>query len=62
MSALGAIKDNQATPAVVYGLAGNLVRGGWNYYLVEHDESKGLHNPSFVQSVLSASMKKDYTN
>ena len=59
---LGAIKDNQATPAALYALTGNLVRAGWNYFLVEGDQSKGLHNPSFVNAVLNATMQKDLSN
>ncbi|HET9754764.1 MAG TPA: hypothetical protein VFP52_17460, partial [Myxococcales bacterium] len=59
---MGAIKDNQATPAAVYALSGNLVRAGWNYFLVEGDGSKGLHNPSFVTAVLNATLGKDLSN
>ncbi|HVV81826.1 MAG TPA: cytochrome c3 family protein [Kofleriaceae bacterium] len=59
---MGAIKDNQATPASIYGLSGNLVRAGWNYFLVEGDQSLGLHNPSFVTGVLNATMRKDLSN
>jgi hypothetical protein len=56
---MGALKDNQATPVALYSLSGNLVRAGWNYFLVEGDQSKGLHNPSFVQAVLDATLRKD---
>ena len=59
---MGAIKDNQATPAALYGLSGNLVRAGWNYFLVEGDQSKGLHNPSFVNAVLNTTLRKDLSN
>jgi hypothetical protein len=59
---MGAFKDNQATPAALYALSGNLVRAGWNYFLVEGDQSKGLHNPSFVNAVLNASLRKDLSN
>ena len=59
---LGAIKDNQATPAVLYALTGNFIRAGWNYFLIEGDQSKGLHNPSFVSAVLAASIAKDVSN
>ncbi|HET7786118.1 MAG TPA: cytochrome c3 family protein [Myxococcales bacterium] len=59
---MGAIKDNQATPAAVYSLSGNLVRAGWNYFLVEGDQSMGLHNPSFVTAVLNATLGKDLSN
>jgi hypothetical protein len=31
-----------------------IVRGGWNYFLIEGDQSKGIHNPSFATQVLSA--------
>jgi ribosomal protein L31 len=30
----------------------------WNYYLVEQDSSKGIHNPSFIQNVLDISILK----
>ncbi|HYU15755.1 MAG TPA: hypothetical protein VEL05_06780, partial [Candidatus Acidoferrum sp.] len=59
---LGSLKDNQATPAVLYALSGNLVRAGWNYFLVEGDHSEGLHNPSFVTAVLNATLAKDLSN
>jgi hypothetical protein len=56
---MGAVKDNQATPVALYALSGNLVRAGWNYFLVEGDQSKGLHNPSFVNAVLNTTLHKD---
>ncbi|MGE5047594.1 MAG: cytochrome c3 family protein, partial [Deltaproteobacteria bacterium] len=59
---MGAIKDNQATPAPLYTLSGNLVRAGWNYFLVEGDGSKGLHNPGFVTAVLNATLGKDLSH
>jgi predicted CXXCH cytochrome family protein len=59
---MGALKDNQATPVALYALSGNLVRAGWNYFLIEGDQSKGLHNPSFVNAVLNASVRKDLSN
>jgi hypothetical protein len=58
---MGDIKDATAKTAL-YALSGNLVRAGWNYFLVEGDQSKGLHNPSFVSAVLSASLHKDLSN
>ena len=45
-----------------YKLNGNMVRAGWNFFLVEGDDSFGIHNPSFVQAVLSATMAQDLTN
>ncbi|HET7826272.1 MAG TPA: cytochrome c3 family protein, partial [Anaeromyxobacter sp.] len=59
---MGAIKDNQATPVALYALSGNLVRAGWNYFLVEADQSKGLHNPSFVSAILNTTLRKDLSN
>jgi hypothetical protein len=59
---MGALKDNQATPTVLYALSGNFVRAGWNYFLIEGDQSKGLHNPSFVQAVLNNTLKQDMSN
>jgi hypothetical protein len=56
---LGFFKDTAATPAVIYALSGNFVRAGWNYFLVEGDQSKGLHNPSFVNAVLNTTISKD---
>ena len=46
----------------VYKLNGNMVRAGWNFFLVEGDDSFGIHNPGFVQAVLSATKAKDLTN
>jgi hypothetical protein len=50
------------TPVALYSLTGNMVRAGWNYFLVEGDQSKGLHNPSFVNAVLNATVRKDLSN
>jgi hypothetical protein len=59
---LGSIKDTAATPAPLFALSGNLVRAGWNYFLVEGDQSKGLHNPTFVNTVLNTTLSKDLSN
>ncbi|HVO29118.1 MAG TPA: cytochrome c3 family protein, partial [bacterium] len=59
---MGSLKDNQATPAALYALTGNMVRAGWNYFLVEGDQSKGLHNPTFATAVLNNSIAKDLSN
>lgn len=59
---LGSLKDNAATPVALYGLNGNFVRAGWNYFLVHGDASKGLHNPTFVREVLNASLSRDFSN
>ena len=34
----------------------SLARAGWNFFLVEGDGSDGVHNPSFVLDVISASI------
>jgi hypothetical protein len=33
-----------------------LVKAGWNYFLVEGDSSKGIHNPGFTFDVINASI------
>jgi len=59
----GLFTDAAMTPANnVYPLSGNMVRAGWNYYLIEGDQSKGIHNPSFATSVIKASLAKDLSN
>lgn len=59
---LGSLKDNQATPVALFGLSGNLVRAGWNYFLIEGDHSFGLHNPTFAQTTLNATLAQDLSN
>jgi hypothetical protein len=59
---LGSLKDNQATPVAIYALTGNMVRAGWNYFLIEGDDSHGIHNPGFAQAVLNATMAQDLSN
>lgn len=55
---LGNIKD-AGTSAAVYALSGNMVRAGWNYFLIEGDGTKGIHNPTFAQSVLNNTLAQD---
>ena len=57
---LGSLKDNAST--VLYGLTGNFVRAGWNYFLIHGDGTEGIHNPSFVSAVLAATMAQDVSN
>lgn len=59
---IGSIFSNSAMTTNVYALSGNMVRAGWNYYLIEGDQSKGIHNPSFATSVIRASLAKDLSN
>ena len=49
---LGSFTINGTTTALV-SLSDPMVKAGWNYFLVEGDSSKGIHNPSFVTSVLN---------
>jgi hypothetical protein len=56
---IGSLFSNAVMTTGVYALSGNMVRAGWNYYLIEGDQSKGIHNPSFATSVLKASLAKD---
>jgi hypothetical protein len=51
-----------AGTTALYALSGNLVRAGWNYFLVEGDESKGIHNPTFVNTVINTTLRQDLTN
>lgn len=59
---LGQFKDNQTTPVAQYALTGNLIRAGWNYFLIEGDQSLGLHNPSSVTAVLNTTIARDLSN
>jgi len=56
---MGSIKDTSSTPKALYALGGNLVRAGWNYFLIESDQSKGIHNPGFAITVLDNTIAKD---
>jgi hypothetical protein len=45
-----------ATDASAIPTTSNIVRGIWNYLMVEYDGSMGVHNPSMVRSVLNATI------
>ena len=34
-----------------------LVEAAWNYFLIESDSSRGVHNPGFVNDVLDATVE-----
>jgi hypothetical protein len=57
---LGGLQNGSGV--ALYALSGNYIRAGWNYFLVEGDQSLGLHNPSFVQAVLANTLSRDLTN
>ena len=60
---LGSLKDNTSpTPVALYGFTGNFTKAGWNYFLIQGDQSKGLHNPSFVTAVLNNTAAQDLSN
>jgi hypothetical protein len=40
----------------VFGFTDNIVKAGWNYFLVHGDSSEGIHNPSFENAVIDASI------
>jgi len=40
----------------VIATSDNLVKAGWNYFLIEGDASFGIHNPNFCNQVLDASV------
>jgi predicted CXXCH cytochrome family protein len=46
----------QTGGAALVSPASDIVRAGWNYYLVLGDGSRGIHNPSFVFEILDASL------
>jgi hypothetical protein len=56
---LGSLKDNEATPQPLYAMTGNFTKAGWNYFLIQGDQSGGLHNPSFVTAVLNNTAAQD---
>ena len=41
---------------VLIATTDNLVKVGWNYFLIHGDSSKGIHNPAFINDVLDASI------
>jgi formate-dependent nitrite reductase cytochrome c552 subunit len=53
---MGTVKDTQATPVALYPANSNMTKAGWNYFLLEGDQSKGLHNPTFAETVIAATM------
>jgi len=45
------------TPVELYSVADPAIgKAGWNYFMVESDKSKGVHNPAFVNSALDVSL------
>ncbi|MBI4285531.1 MAG: hypothetical protein HY670_06480 [Chloroflexi bacterium] len=53
---LGDITTDGKTTAV-FAYTDPLVKAGWNFFLIEGDGSKGVHNPAFSAEVLDATIK-----
>jgi cytochrome c553 len=53
-SQLGDVKDAAGRP--VFATSDPIVRAGWNYFLIEGDDSFGVHNPRFARAVLLATL------
>jgi len=53
-SQLSDIADAQKRP--VFPTSDTLVRAGWNFWLIEGDDSFGVHNPRFARTVLLATL------
>jgi len=49
-SQLGDVKDASGRP--VFATGDPIVRAGWNFWLIEGDDSFGVHNPRFARTVL----------
>lgn len=47
---LGGLRDATGRSSIATG--DPIVRAGWNYWLVEGDDSFGVHNPRFVRQVI----------
>ncbi len=50
---LGKFTTGSPTGTAIVPLTDPIVKAGWNYFLIEGDSSKGIHNPSFVTGVLN---------
>ncbi|MFN3484554.1 MAG: hypothetical protein ACK44W_03615 [Planctomycetota bacterium] len=53
-SQLGSVLDAAGKP--VFPTSDPVVRAGWNYFLIEGDDSFGVHNPRFARTVLLATL------
>jgi hypothetical protein len=54
-SQLGSVADAAGKP--VFATSDPIVRAGWNYFLIEGDDSFGVHNPRFARTVLLATLE-----
>ena len=59
MNSVDVLDENGMVIGELYDFADpRLIKGGWNWLLVEHDGSKGVHNPKFITAVLDTSIVK----
>ena len=49
-SQIGSVMDSSGKP--VFATSDTIIRAGWNFFLIEGDDSFGVHNPRFARTVL----------
>lgn len=54
-SQIGSVMDGSGKPVLATGDA--VIRAAWNFFLVEGDDSVGVHNPRFARTVLLATLE-----
>jgi len=53
-SQIGSVVDSAGRPVVATGDV--IIRAAWNFFLIEGDDSFGVHNPRFARTVLLATL------
>jgi len=53
-SQIGSVMDASGKPVIATGDV--IIRAGWNFFLIEGDDSFGIHNPRFARTVLLATL------
>jgi hypothetical protein len=54
-SQIGSVMDASGKPVIATGDV--IIRAGWNFFLIEGDDSFGIHNPRFARTVLLATLE-----
>ncbi|APR75397.1 Hypothetical protein A7982_00743 [Minicystis rosea] len=49
---------NATAAATLFTASSDYLKASWNLYLLQHDNTKGIHNPSFYAAVLAATNAK----
>jgi hypothetical protein len=49
-SQIGSVMDAAGRPVIATG--DPIIRSAWNFFLIEGDDSFGVHNPRFARTVL----------